>query len=296
LLSALVEARGKVLWQGICNLLPAGEKNYAQLVYDHPLIDGLSLSDRPSYIPPRTFALALLDVIGGDENGKVDANALTSKIAALPAALGKPLNILWAEANGDIEKFKANIEIWFNHSMDRVSGFYKRRLQFILLAIAMVVAVALNADSVVLITKISHDSALRARLVAGADAQVASGAPAAQPPPTPGQTSLAQQQQNLATAIGNVEGLRIPIGWVSGSTDPDFRFPDSHDGFVAGCFSIWDVVKHHFVGWLVTGLDISLGAPFWFDMRTRVVNTRSAGQAPAEAAEKKKTRDGKSPS
>ncbi len=36
----------------------------------------------------------------------------------------------------------------------------------------------------------------------------------------------------------------------------------------------------HVIGWLVTLLAISLGAPFWFDVINKIVNVRNAGQKP----------------
>jgi hypothetical protein len=36
-------------------------------------------------------------------------------------------------------------------------------------------------------------------------------------------------------------------------------------------------------GLLMTGLALSLGAPFWFDVLTRFVNVRSAGTKPDRA-------------
>jgi hypothetical protein len=38
------------------------------------------------------------------------------------------------------------------------------------------------------------------------------------------------------------------------------------------------------LGWMLTILAISLGAPFWFDMLNKLVNVRSAGKSPDEAA------------
>ena len=32
------------------------------------------------------------------------------------------------------------------------------------------------------------------------------------------------------------------------------------------------------LGWLITALAISLGAPFWFDLLTKLVNIRGTGQ------------------
>jgi hypothetical protein len=42
-------------------------------------------------------------------------------------------------------------------------------------------------------------------------------------------------------------------------------------------------LDQHLLGWLITVLAISLGAPFWFDMLNRIVAIRSAGRAPEEA-------------
>jgi hypothetical protein len=38
----------------------------------------------------------------------------------------------------------------------------------------------------------------------------------------------------------------------------------------------------HFVGWLLTALAATLGAPFWFDTLNKIMSIRSAGKAPEE--------------
>ncbi len=129
LIAAIFKMRGRVLWQGLCTLLPSGTKkeNMAEQVYRHPLIAGLSHSGRPSYIPSHTFALALLDVISGGTGHIAKLKQLEGKIDLLPAHLSRSLNLLLHESKGDLEKFRMNIEAWFNDSMDRVSGVYKRK-------------------------------------------------------------------------------------------------------------------------------------------------------------------------
>ena len=89
LIAAVFKMRGRVLWQGICNLLPtgAGKENMARQVYQHPLIKGLSQSTRPSYIPSRTFALALLDVVSGGTGRVAKLRQLQTKIDLLPEDL-----------------------------------------------------------------------------------------------------------------------------------------------------------------------------------------------------------------
>jgi hypothetical protein len=72
-ISSVINKRGKNLFEGIRNLL--NDPNFtglAQSVYNHGLIDGISHSAmdpkkpnrRPSYIASKTFALALLDILG----------------------------------------------------------------------------------------------------------------------------------------------------------------------------------------------------------------------------------------
>src|SRR5258708_4795182 len=174
LLSALFKARGKTLWRGICNLLPTGDKksdnsllkkNFAQAIYDHPLIDGLAQGSRPSYIPSRTFTLALLDVIAGDGHGKLNFEQLQAKIDELPDDLKKPLNILFSEAGHDVEHFKVNVEIWFNNAMDRVGGWYKRKIQYILFSISWILTLAMNVDSMLLVNRLSPVSVILAPLI-----------------------------------------------------------------------------------------------------------------------------------
>jgi hypothetical protein len=38
------------------------------------------------------------------------------------------------------------------------------------------------------------------------------------------------------------------------------------------------------VGWIVTIIAVSIGAPFWFDVLNKFVNLRSAGRSPRDSA------------
>jgi hypothetical protein len=39
------------------------------------------------------------------------------------------------------------------------------------------------------------------------------------------------------------------------------------------------------IGWLITGLAVALGAPFWFDLLNKLVNLRGSGPRPALATQ-----------
>ncbi|HEY2801626.1 MAG TPA: hypothetical protein VGI85_13610 [Chthoniobacterales bacterium] len=271
LVAALFKMRGRNLWLGLNNLLPA---EVAKKVYDHPLIIGLSASNRPSYIPSRTFALALLDVVCG-ESGRINQlRSLKARIAQIKdPALQRPLYLLLDEAKGDIDRFKMNLEIWFNDAMARVGGVYKRKVQYALFFLGFVLAIVLNVDTIVLANQLSHDSALRAALVSNAEAAAKGPPPAA----SPAGATISEKETALASTISQLDKLSLPIGWRG--PGENLTLPFGRLPFFA---ALWDVLQRHFVGWIITAFAATLGAPFWFDLLNRFVNIRSAGKAPEE--------------
>ena len=212
IIEAWLKNRATDLERGIRELLdPNSQVNQTGIVaelYKHPLVNGLykgtydqfaQYKDKcvlwrgpvrlvnapklPSYIPARSFALALMDTVlpasSATTSGTVGATPPAAPAAPLvvvtpaapvaPAApnplqhfrsaIGgitneqtrKALLALLDAAGNDVDKARENIETWFNSSMDRVSGWYKRRSQLIILILGFVVAIFVNVDSVTLV-------------------------------------------------------------------------------------------------------------------------------------------------
>jgi hypothetical protein len=63
------------------------------------------------------------------------------------------------------ENFKKKIEVWFNESMDRVAGWYKRQVQTILFIIGIVIATMFNVDTIGIAGKLSTDKNARDKIV-----------------------------------------------------------------------------------------------------------------------------------
>jgi hypothetical protein len=278
--------RAGTLFDGIRNLLDGPDEqlsDWAAKFYDHPLI--LSLYKRgakPSYIPSRTFAVALFDLALPAQPGKPKpstAQELRDAIAASPCPdrLKKVLQLLVDEAERSsiagqtlrsagvldmqrieavLEQLHQHIEIWFNTSMERVSGWYKRRVQAWTIGIAIVLTALLNVDSVLISRHLARDSALRSAIVAQAE-EVAK---------LPPQQDNPGNVQRLEARLQELKSVGIPLGW------PD---PDGHPGDVS-----WYLLK--VLGLLLTAGAASLGAPFWFDMLNKIMSIRSAGKAPEE--------------
>jgi hypothetical protein len=224
-------------------------------LYQHPLIDELSKpKSKPSYIPSRTFTLALLDLVAP---AKIDAprtlDELKGGLANLPEPLQKMLTTLLEESQYNIERLKTNLEIWFNNGMERVGGWYKRKSQIIQLSLALVLAGILNIDSIhVARTLFAVNSPLRESLVESAKDFSKSG-------------GTTKPLKEVTNALGN---LALPIGW------SDFELRDRCPTFL--------------LGWLITALAVSLGAPFWFDLLNKFINVRAAGKAPEETPKEPK--------
>lgn len=163
-----------------------------------------------------------------------------------------------------VEKMCANLEGWFNDSMDRFSGWYKRWTQQVGFVVAAVVVIFANADTMMLANGLARDSTLRAAIVAAADTaeQKMSG-------------DFNKVQAARQELLDQSENLHLPLGWVdpevNGKTDPFLfeRIPNSAGGWA------WKAL-----GLLVSVLAVSLGAPFWFDALSSFMNVRGAGKLP----------------
>ena len=76
----------------------------------------------PSYIPSRTFALALLDIIApASPAGPKSIQEVRDAVDKLPpdSDIRRSLLVLIDDAGDNLDKVQDNIEIWFNNAMDR---------------------------------------------------------------------------------------------------------------------------------------------------------------------------------
>jgi hypothetical protein len=96
---------------------------------------------KPSYIPSRTFALTLLDTFAppDDDTDSRDLIARATKALGPGATSDSKMNEIvrgalrdaLLEGRDDVDRFRASLERTFDETMDRASGWYKRRVQLI---------------------------------------------------------------------------------------------------------------------------------------------------------------------
>lgn len=212
----------------------------------NPLGDGLAnnvaeLTERPAYIDAQHFATGLLDVIRHQE--AQPPKPVATAIADIEnPQIKRTLQALWTQAGNDEAKFRQAIGDWFDASMERVGGLYKRKTQFISFFVALGVAVLLNIDALHMTRELwIHPG--QAQMLAAAAAK---------------DGATAQQ------VLSQLE-TRSLISWdhFTGSDRDPSQQPF---GFV---FMI--------VGWLVVAGAALFGAPFWFDALQRITQLRGVG-------------------
>jgi hypothetical protein len=288
-LASIFRRRARTLKSGLNNLLR--ETDLVDKIYSHPLIQSLHSSSRPpSYIPSRMFALALLDRL--TPTGQLpDQVTVKSALEKDKRHVSDALKLLMADANGNYDRFVENVEVWFNHGMERVSGWYKRYTQGILVALAIPMTMMVNADSLDIGCTVWKDPTVRAALVA--EAQHVDASP---PPPPVEPEELKDVLANVDAYVGSLRSVRLPVGW---STAPvglssqeqenlqaattqltGCRTAGPRPTTMAGWANEWG---KHWLGWLITVLAISLGSPFWFDLLNKFMAIRGGGRSPDEA-------------
>lgn len=185
--------------------------------------------------------------------------------------VGNSLLAMLNLAGNDAQKLEKCVEDWFNGAMDRVSGWYKYRTQWMLFWIGLVLAVAMNANTIAIVQQLSKDSALRQSVVAAAGA-------AKQPIATTGQTT-APAMDDAKKQIDEIKTLGIPLGWN------------------AAAAAVWDLKKDNLpeellmlFGWLTMAIAVSLGAPFWFDLLNKFMVVRSTVK-PREKSQEEGSKD-----
>lgn len=131
----------------------------------------------PSYLPPKQIANAVLDILKTEKDKAIKGiDQIESAIKALPPGPFKDtLQSILLRVDGDVDKFRVSLEEWFDDGMDRVSGWYKRKMQIVGFIVAIVVAVLCNADTFQIASGLYRDSALRSTITATAVEYVKTG-------------------------------------------------------------------------------------------------------------------------
>ncbi len=211
----------------------------------------------------------------------------------------------------NLAAMRINAETWFNNSMDRLSGWYKRKASLLAFIIGLVLASILHVNSILLAQHLWKEPTIRQALAANAteftkkntqlpvvkaeETEETAGSEATEEPATPGDAIDFFEDQ--------FKGLDVPLGWtfepvelennqgcslIPIGTNVVWGLKDTVNPEARICQKINNAPTDT-AGWFlkIMGLILSAGAatqgaPFWFDILKRLVNVRGSGTKPDE--------------
>lgn len=193
----------------------------------------------PSYIKAETFSKALIDVIM-EENDEAEVLPETKMELGLleikdKSETGRQIYKMFKDADGDMQRFKLSLEQWYNNTMERASGWYKKNTQIFIFFFGIALTLVFDLDTIQIAKKLSHDEQARNALV-----------------------KMAQDLKPNSAGEIPVEDLIKKSDEIRLSV---LEIPEKNTGSLAG--------------YILTILALSLGAPFWFDLLNKFVKLRS---------------------
>jgi hypothetical protein len=290
-------------------------KTIAADFFNHPLIETISFTQprvtvslqegkkapaklpkdetphRPTYIAASLFSRVLFAVL----KAKPAIEAVTSELPSpntqdtpqQPASpvfellkkledgdpLKRRLSAVIAGTQQDVHASVLAVEQWYDGTMDRINGLYKKNTQQILLYFGIVLAILCNANMFSITEKLWTSEDARAAL--NATAQMYNCKDSAN---CTGQ-SYESARNEMA---GDLESY-IPVGYHRTGAYWKGVWAEIHkpDATAVSYLSILWGWTLNLAGWGLTGIAVSLGAPFWFDAVNKLINIRLAGDKPA---------------
>lgn len=309
LISTARNWRAWMLHDSIANMLKRSRLLNADEVFNSPLVLALSRDNAakswidllepfgwrprvggtpPSYLPASTFSAAVLEGLMNKSGLSSDLSpdgtlgVLRTALATSPQnpdeqaepvrsedALRSVLQTTLALQGPSVQAVRLALEKWFNDTMDRTSGWYKRRTQACLLLIGAVVAFGLNVDTIGIARWLWQGDAARQAVIGAASDYVRTN-----PVPPTSNSHAGENPQNsppkdlgtFATQVVNLDrsivALQYPIGWHATNRG-------------------WTWLLQYLFGAMITAIAISMGSSFWFDALQSMVKIRGAGPKPS---------------
>jgi hypothetical protein len=259
----------------------------------HPLLIGTP-SSLPSYVASRDFASAMLSHLtdGSVANGFTQAQAAINR---LPEGDVKQTLLAFISAGAnDLDKLRTRIESWFDDSMERLSGIYKRFAQYVMFMLGLIIAFGMNVNSIQLTRMFWNEPALSSAISAGAAKFITDEKDQFSACPTtpaqgngtnPDAPAICPPKARLAAVQDLIDQQNLPIGRAThadlfGCVKPNPRVGDinSPNACQLKGPKFWTIA-----GWLITAFAIAMGAQFWFGMLTNLTSLRAAGDKPPRA-------------
>lgn len=286
--------------------MPSGpERRGLRLVVNRIVTSGEgmdTLHDAIANVDQESFRNALYDTLDQIEDEITQLGLEPNSIVSVLAGIRQIDNPYFRNALTTImstaetlDEAKYNIQTWFDNSMSRASSTFASKMKSLSIAVALVIALMANVDSLHIARTLWEDPVLRAQLSAIATESVQSGELAAaideanQANAEAGNAEagteevvddIAESAAAVGQTIDEINELRLPIGWLlidvsDTAEDSPHRsnpnnlwnyFPGNNpDGWLGLLFA-------KILGLAVTVISASQGAPFWFNILNKIIS------------------------
>lgn len=224
----------------------------------------------PSYVDPNILGRMLVGSLSSPSEADKAISQILKKIEALPdSSLKTQLQAIARTSGGTVNHFVSEVSDWLDRSLTMMSESYKRNLQIISFGAGLTIAVILNINTITLTQHLYLDKEARDATTALA-IQISEQTTKQSFEECISSSEKMMNDISCAPLKGLVDVIqernttlgKIPIGWPEGSPK---LFPTSPTDWL---------------GWLLTALAVSLGAPFWFDLLNKVVSIRHGMRKP----------------
>ena len=245
----------------------------------------LEVDGKPgSFVDTKILSQLLVGALGDGKAEGATMKELIASIETLPdSALKTQLAALAQSASESVDKFVASVSQWADSSLTTLGEIYKKKTQVLSFIVGLIAAVLFNLDTLTIVDHLYHDKQARDALVVVAETFTAQTQKDALDKCTKLEKKEREADDACKPITGLVEAIQggnktlgvLPIGWKDWAEVCDLFKADK----VASLFK-------HIIGWLVTALAVSLGAPFWFDLLNRLINVRHGMRRPQPEAAK----------
>ena len=244
-------------------------------------------------------------------------------LSRLPDTVKESMSILARRAQtrvqrteNEVNQFRDEVAVWFDRSMSRASGVYKRNAKGVAILMGLFLAATTNSDTFHIFNRLSSDDSLR-KLVIDRATQLNLNADN-----SPRFSSQLENLKNETDAV--LREIAFPITWNSSNIGRQLGCPSSAisatpaqniptteaaqlraqwDNLYKGCLNTNQVPNtpipvqvaeimlnrplgalRMLAGWAMSGIAIAMGAPFWFDLLGKLVSVRNTGGKPSSPA------------
>lgn len=271
-LSRYLKVREKALYHRIGDLL--GDER-REAFYDHPQVKSLTPSRGGVRLELDSAPKGLSNSkAGGSRNHPlpnwIPADTFVAVVEDLErttapeeGAAQESIRLLSGIRADTWTEVRSHLTTWFETVMKDLSTRYGRTTQFVIFCVALVLASVWNLDTVEFSRRVWTDDSYREQIVAAAAAQAESKASKTRDPEA--------RRQAIGDSIDLLEENSIPVGWSEA--------PTGVRGYTVKLLGI-----------LITALAASMGAPFWFNLLSRLVEMSrgKAGNKTSESPSKSK--------